>query len=482
MKQRLTLFLIIVFSTLGALGQAFSEFTPVQKTKSPERPSGYHAILDTYKVFKQNTLQKSAADLSTYLDTAQILYYLGNDQYLPVMNQIISYDVSGNMTRAQSVALNDQYIWENYSLTELSYDANGNTSQVIRNEWSTGSSSWIPVDKTEYSYDAGNRLIQILEFEWGASVGQFLNSRKVAMTLDLNGLKILSLVSVWDASEELWEDAWKYEYNYAANDALLVETEYAWDTDLSDWVLSWKTDYTYNVDGQLMTKEEYNWDSETSLWTDYYESILTYDVSGNVDQQTDSQYLEPNGPWQEIWKGEYTFDEQNNPLSETYSQWDENTAELTKTAKYEYFYDQGTLLSELIAPPISWFVPDYKQQILSKPLGYISYQYSSDLSDFEVYFQEVYLYNTHYPTNIPGSEVSNIASIFPNPAREYITISFAGEYFQASFELYDVTGRRVMQKRVEKGESLNLGGLQNGLYLYRISAEKQIQTGKLMIK
>lgn len=482
MKQRFTLFLILAWISAGAFGQAFSGFTPAQKPTSPERPSGYHALLDGYKALKQTIVRKSVSALNTYLDTAQIQVAIENDQYLPVMNQIITYDVSGNMTWVQSLALNNQYFWENYMLTELSYDTNGNTSQVIRNEWSTGSSSWIPRDKTEYSYNADNKLVQILDYEWGASVGQFRNTNKVEITLDEDGLKVQTLLSVWDASEELWVYTWKYEYNYNANDALLVETEYEWDVDLLTWVLSWKTDYTYNVNEQLSTKEEYNWDSETSLWTDYWESILTYDAGGNVDQQTDSEFLEPDGPWQEQWKGVYTFDEQNNPLTETYSQWDETSTQLVNTARYEYLYDQGTLLSELVAPPISWYVADYKLQITSKPLGYVSYEYSTDLSDFEVYFQEVYFYNAHFPTHVPGSEASHIASVFPNPAREYITITFAGEYNQASFELYDVTGRRVMQKRVENSESLNLEELQNGIYFFRITAEEQIQTGKLMKK
>jgi len=483
MKQRFTLFLIISLVSAGVFGQVYPEFTPPQKPLRPERASAYHALLDTYISLKQNTLRKSATDFSTYLDTAEIQLRLEEDQYLPIIDQIIIYDISGKLTNMRTIILNSQsYQWENSSKTEYSYDINGNISQVISEEWDAGSSAWIPTSKTEYGYDANNNLVQILDYEWGQSVSQFLNSRKVAITLDENGLETETIISFWDANEELWVESWKYEYNYDANNALLLETEYAWDEDASDWVFSWKTDYTYNLDEKLTTKEEYNWDSQTSLWTAYWESIITYDAGGNVNQQIDREYLEPEGPWQEQWKGVYTFDEQNNPLTENYSQWDEATAQLAPTAKYEYVYDQGTLLSELIAPPISWFVPDYRQQIESKPLGYISHDYNTETTAFEVYYQEVYFYNEHFPTNVIGSETSHIASIFPNPVREHITLSFAGEYYEVSFELFDVTGRRVIQRRVENGERLNLEGLQNGIYLYRISADEQIQTGKVIKK
>ena len=201
-----------------------------------------------------------------------------------------------------------------------------------------------------------------------------------------------------------------------------------------------------------------------------------------MGQQIDSTYLEPSGPWQERGLAEYTYDDLYNPLTETYSQWNESTTQLMLSSKYEYIYDNGILFSDVIVPPISWFVADYREQTVSKPLGYVSYEYNTETSSFDPYYREGYLYNEHFPTHVPGFETSHIASIFPNPAREYITLEFEGEFHEVSFELFDVTGRRVLYKKASNGESLNLGGLQKGLYLYRISEKERIQTGKLMKK
>jgi hypothetical protein len=482
MNQRFTLFLIISLFSAGVFGQAYPEFTPPQKPKLHERPSGYHDMLHSYKAYKQHTLLKSASDLSTYLDTAQVQVLLDNGQYLPVMNQIITYDVSGNMTKVQIIVLNSQtFQWEDYSLTELSYDAGGNISQVISEGWNEDFTVWIR-NKTEYSYDASDFLIQILDYEWDESTSQYINSRKVDRTINEAGLAIQVLVSSWQTNPEQWVEVWKYDYSYNVNDALLVETEYGWDDDASDWVLSWKAQYTYDENDKLSVTEQFNWDSQSSSWGNLWKTTLTYDASENVDQQLDSAFLESGGPWQERRTAEYTYDEQNNPLTEIYSVWDESTAQLLLDEKFEYIYDNGTLLSELIAPPLNWFVSDYSEQIVSKPLVYVRNLYNTETSTFDIWFQEVYLYNEHYPTHVIGSETSHIATIFPNPASEYITLDFAGEYHEVRFELFDVTGRRVILKEVENGERLNLEGLQNGIFLFRISAEEQIQTGKLTIK
>ena len=483
MKQRLILSLIIGLFSMGVFGQAYPKFTLPQKAIHHERPSVYHEMLSTYNSYRQLTLLKSATDLSVYLDTSQVMLFMGEDQYLPIFTQILSYDATGNMTSIQTNTLNaDSYLWENTSNTKFSYDVKGNITQVIDEDWDASSSSWVPTNKAEYSYDTNDDLIQIIELEWVPSAGQFVNSRKVVRTFNAPGIQAQTLVSSWVVDPGLWVEVWKYEYSYDADDLLTVETEYEWDEDTSDWVFSWKTQNTYNEFKQLVISDESNWTTETSSWNPSWKRALTYDASGNVSQEIGSSYLESTTSWQEEGMGEYTYDELNQPLMEIYSTWDENVTQLVPTSKYEYLYDNGTLLSELVAPPANWFVPDYSEQIVSKPLSYISYEYNTENSTFEIYYLEVYFYNEHYPTKVIGSETSHIASIFPNPAQGYITFSFSGEFYQASFELYDVTGRRVIFKQVESGERLNLEDLQSGIYLYRISAEEQIQTGKLLKK
>jgi len=483
MKRIFTLVIVISLVSLGLFSQDFKDFARPQKAIRPERPSAYPDLLDTYHLYNQQVSLKSVADLGTYLDTAQIQLYIEEDQYLPFFNQALIYDLEGRIILMETIILNAQtFLWEKDSKTEYSYDGNGNIIQVINEEWNGSTSSWDPLSKTEYSYDSGDNLIQIIDFTWSESGNQFINSSKVDRTLDESGLETGALISSWVEPPGEWVDVWKYEYDYTVNESLLLETEYVWDEDAADWVLSWKAEYTYNEDDKLSLTEEFNWDGQASLWIQAWKTALTYDANGNVDQQLDSTYLEPSGPWQERGLAEYTYDDLYNPLIEIYSQWDESALQLVLGSKYEYFYEEGILLSDLIVPPISWFVADYREQMVSKPLGYVSYDYNTETSTYDPFYREGYLYNEHFPTHVHGSEASPVVSIFPNPAREYITVEFEGKSHELSFELFDVTGRRVLFKRVSNGESVNVEGLQKGLYLYRISGKEHIQAGKVMKK
>jgi hypothetical protein len=483
MKRAFILAVSISLVSMGLFAQEFKDFTRPHKSIRPERPSAYPALLDSYHLYNQQASLKSVADLGMYLDTAQIQLYIEEDQYLPFFNQALIYDLEGRIILMETIILNAQtFLWEKDSKTEYSYDGNGNISQVINEDWNTTNESWVPVGKTEYSYDSNNDLIRIIDYDWSVSGNQYINSSKVDRTLDENGLETEALISSWLAPPGEWVDVWKYEYDYTVNESLLLETEYAWDGDAMDWELSWKAEYTYNEDDKLSVTEEFNWDSEASLWTNSWKTNLNYDGNGYVDEQFDSTFLEPSGPWQARGLAEYTYDALFNPLTEVYSQWDEIAAQLVFSSRYEYIYEDGVFLSDLIVPPISWFVADYREQMVSKPLGYVSYEYNTETSSFDPFYREGYLYNEHFPTLIKGFENSPVASIFPNPAREYVTLEFEEGFQTVSFELFDVTGRRVLFKEISNGESLNLEGLQKGLYLYRISEKEHMQTGKLMKK
>lgn len=483
MKKIYALSLAIILISLGTSGQDFEGLKPSEKLIKPDRARSSHQMLDSYQFLREHSLLKSAAEDSLSLDTAQIQYYLGEDQYLPVYNQRLYYDADGNLARMQDELLNAQsYVWETSSRTDLAYDPNGNLTQILNQEWDATSSSFVPTDRSVFTYNKSNYLIRITEYDWEESESQLALTSKMDITLDENNLRTQAVVYLWLSGTSEWLEDLKYEYSYTVNDALLEELEYIWDRDLSDWINSWKALLSYNQDDQLIEKEEFEWDTEGELWFSIWKSQYSHDAEGNVQERLDSEYIPGDEMWQEAFKGEYTYDDLNNPLSEQYSTRDENAGQLASVAKYEYIYDQSSLLPDLLTPSPEWFFPDYREQIVSKPLGYISYEYNSDASDFEIYFHNVYLYNpAGFPLGIrPGK--AQIAVLYPNPVRESLTINFEKEYPVAEFELFDLNGRNILREQVEHGEILNLEDINDGVYLYRISAGDFSQSGKLIKK
>ncbi len=72
--------------------------------------------------------------------------------------------------------------------------------------------------------------------------------------------------------------------------------------------------------------------------------------------------------------------------------------------------------------------------------------------------------------------------VYPNPASEYIIINFPVSYQKAMFELFDVNGREVLSKSVNKDERVNVSQLKGGLYVYRFEVDSRMFVGKLLVK
>jgi len=71
-------------------------------------------------------------------------------------------------------------------------------------------------------------------------------------------------------------------------------------------------------------------------------------------------------------------------------------------------------------------------------------------------------------------------SIFPNPVSKYLNFSFTGNSNSATFELFDTQGRKLVTKKINNNEQLNLDDLNSGLYLYNIHVDGNMQSGKLI--
>ena len=81
----------------------------------------------------------------------------------------------------------------------------------------------------------------------------------------------------------------------------------------------------------------------------------------------------------------------------------------------------------------------------------------------------------YYPSENPFT-------IYPNPANEILYLK-GNNKLSASFLLYDITGRKIMEHAINSGYAeISLSGLSGGLYLYRINTKDGISVnGKLII-
>ena len=86
---------------------------------------------------------------------------------------------------------------------------------------------------------------------------------------------------------------------------------------------------------------------------------------------------------------------------------------------------------------------------------------------------------------INESELQNLVSIYPNPAKNELFIRNDYHVSIDKIEMYDITGRVVKVSRLENSNSLhslNVSELSNGVYLVNIDIEGKVLTKKIVIE
>jgi aminopeptidase N len=90
---------------------------------------------------------------------------------------------------------------------------------------------------------------------------------------------------------------------------------------------------------------------------------------------------------------------------------------------------------------------------------------------------------THDATLVDIASYSggNEIKVYPNPAHDQITVRSNGN---ALFELYDLSGKIILNKQVLQNTDIDLSGLSKGMYFYKISDTQNpcVSTGKIAVQ
>ncbi len=196
-----------------------------------------------------------------------------------------------------------------------------------------------------------------------------------------------------------------------------------------------------------------------------------------LDYSIDSNWNSETSQWENVDKSEYTYDANGIPTVEIYSDWNSETSQWENSFKYEYTYDLSYGLNDLILPNIYYFVPDYCNLIVNKPVDFISYDFEE--GNWVNDWKGTYHYSTVNVTSVSGVSVKDY-SIYPNPVSDNVIFNITNSNNTFTFELYSSQGRKLISKEITNNGQLSLEGLAKGIYLYNLNIDGKIQSGKLI--
>lgn len=113
------------------------------------------------------------------------------------------------------------------------------------------------------------------------------------------------------------------------------------------------------------------------------------------------------------------------------------------------------------------------------PLGFQVYRWKNesweDERDFTYFYSE---------WNVQGVGLEEnelvMARIYPNPVSELLQVELQEGSSKATLTLYELTGRQVLRRQLHSSGTISLSNLPQGVYLYSLSVDGKIQSGKLV--
>lgn len=198
----------------------------------------------------------------------------------------------------------------------------------------------------------------------------------------------------------------------------------------------------------------YYWDEPTSQLVAHYYEQHSYDANGNETHYAYYQWDDFTSQLVPISKEEHTYDANSDMTQYLHYKRDETTSQFVTFSKEEYTYDKSYSFSDLILPN---YYTNYFTELLVKnmPVSLIVYIWDQTGSQWVEQQNEAFYYSEQNLTSVSETNVA-VVNVYPNPVSENISFTFSDNYNQITFELFDMQGRKLLNRKIKNGENVSL--------------------------
>jgi len=395
---------------------------------------------------------------------------------------------SATETKQQLDSINSEYWtfdsedWINWHKAEYLYNETGLTIEYDHFFFDEILETWDTATKIFYEYDENRNMKKSFSINWN-SVDSIWEDNHYS-TYGYNSKNQLSnyIYTTWNDMTEEWVDVYKIEYHYNADDLLELIYDYSGLHDSVEWKLGEKVEYTYDMDNNLTQIVASNLIDDEENWQAYFQQLLSYELDENVSSIISQDWDKNKNDWDNYDKEEYEYDSNgNNTIAYEFS-WSEAGSTWRENFKANNTFDLSYDYNELILPGHNFFPYNNLDEIHTN----VNMFTGSTRQVFGQNGWENWSKNTYYYSE---QEVSGIAylnsndfAVYPNPADGYIFIENKNGTVQAIVEIFSLSGKKLLNQQINGVEKVDISHMNSGIYIYKIKSNKEVISGKLIVK
>lgn len=414
-----------------------------------------------------------------YDEFGQMTLYYGtykdydSDEYLGDSRYEYSYNADGSMAESQYFSWDeDSDDWENDDWEVFFYDEDGNQTASVRYSWDETSELWTPRDSVFNVYNEEGLLSEYSGYQW--KTDHWLIRYFSTYTYEEHGWLFEHLSRMWYEDDQEWKNNIKFVYTWNGQGQELTKIRSDQEVFEGPWLLEYKLEHFYNGENRLLTTNSAHW--KTDQWEIYWTDTMDY-ASGLLME--DRTYYLDEGNMRLDAKDEYAYDASGNVTEYINHSWDRNALEVRLYGKSLFTYDPGYTMTDFLFPreDSDWSDKLLIGQYSNIPLGINIYEWENN--SWEDYSKTAYFYSE---VDLLGLDEggTEMVRLYPNPVGDQLHVDLPEGSSVATMSLYEITGRQVLRRQLNAGGSLSLSTLPTGVYLYRLSVDGKIQSGKLL--
>lgn len=332
-------------------------------------------------------------------------------------------------------------VWQRLSKQINTYDGSGFLINSLTQVWNIPTTSWVNSVQIKYKNNPDGTVLRDTSQFWvgtswinnALTTYTYLGSTKKVLTSTLQTLPGLANSS-------------RQTNTYDGSNFLITTLNETWNG--AAWQNSTRTKYTNNLNGTVNTDTLQTWIS--SAWTNSERSVYTYTGANKISTITTDTLRAGNwANWSLITD---TYDGSGFLTNLLEKQWNTGSSTYINNLQANYTNNTDGTPSVVIYQMWNGSTWDNSQRL--------TFKYSST-------------------TRSPALTVVEGITIFPNPARDAITIKGNNNIHGSTYTITNQAGKLVLKGRLNENSTIDISTLSSGVYFLNLG-EKSHQTYKII--
>lgn len=467
--KRLFTFLLCVFLSATAIAQSIDTVTTEEWKNNAWSPA--NRIIYTYNSGCQpvTMLVQTWQDGSgLWADTLLTEYEYNQDNLISLATTKIrntntsTWDNGVRMTYLYDGSNNNDSLlteiwisnqWKNLSLTANQFNPDGTVNRAVTQIWL--GAIWFNVTKSTYSYNPDKTVSQVINEQW--QLVSWKNGSRLRYTYSAQANVLTEYADAWKSGQ--WKDSARITNTYDGSNYMVNSLSEKWNNSTSVWENIGQTTFTNNPDGTVAVSVSQVWNKNNSAWVNESRSTYHY-TSCTLPVKLLEFSATANGKAVQI---EWT----------TATEINSRNFIIQRSNDGSSFVNIGTVnATGNSTTKTTYRFTDAGARQPGAPVVYYRLQMNDQDGSFN--YSNVEKVNL---VSLPAQPVT----IFPNPVRDNLNLSFSIAAAKITVKVFDQYGRSVYQQQLNNVQpglvhKINTSALKQGVYFVQWQSGTETQS------